>query len=46
MAGRVAVRGASSQWLELGHATDGGVDSDQESRGQSVNMKMMDLMDI
>lgn len=46
MAGRVAVRGASCQWLGLGHATDGGVESDQESRGQSVNMEMMDLINI
>lgn len=46
MAGRVAVRGASRQWFGLGHTTDGGVDRDQESRDQSANMKMMDLIDI
>jgi hypothetical protein len=37
MAGRVAVRGASRPRLGgLGHATDGGVDSGQVSRGQLI----------
>lgn len=47
MAGRVAVRGASREWLGgLGRATDGGVDSGQVSREQFINMTMIELMDI